>query len=235
MNHLYEHKYTKFIEHILRAIRFDQASNSSDDLPSDAMHSSTVVNGLNLEVNGKKYAPLLVHACDKSSPVDVGLCHDWVGEQGVLTGVDNVLQRITVCLNLLLEVVAGYAVEEDLVIITVVVDGDSVVVALKSVSECDSLLLEPGTRFTSIEDDHVLDATKANVQHGVAVISKEVEAGVVDFRAQVELRGAVDDDSIGFDAIKFGGLVNGNEVEAGHSSNLRDTVGGYKHERYANI
>ena len=167
----------------------------------------------------------LVHACNESSPVDVGLCHDWVREQRILTGVDTVLQRIPVCLNLLLEIVAGYPVEEDLVIVTMVVDGDGVVIALKSVSECDPLLIEPGTRFTSIENDHVFDATKANVQHDVTVIRKEVEAGVVDVRALVKLRRAVDDDSIGFDAVnKFDGLVDWNEVEAGHSDNLDDNA-----------
>jgi hypothetical protein len=54
-------------------------------------------------------------------------------------------------------------IEEDLEMVAVVVDGDSVVIAAKSVSERDLLLIEPGS-VISTEDDLVDDATKVDVQ-----------------------------------------------------------------------
>jgi hypothetical protein len=82
---------------------------------------------------------------------------------------------------------ASFAVEEDLVVVTVIVDSDSVVIAPKSVPKRDPLLFEPANLVMSTEDDLVLGTTKVDVQHDIAVISKEVEGGVVDCRAQVEL------------------------------------------------
>jgi len=96
----------------------------------------------------------------------------------------------------------------------------------------DPLRTEPlATRLTSIEDDHILVVTKADVQHDVFVISDKVEAGVgiVVVRRAVKLGRAEDDDSIGFDVVrKRDSFVNRNEVEGSHtnSNNLEGTIGG---------
>ena len=167
----------------------------------------------------------LVNAYNKSSKVVVGLGHDWVREEGGLTG-DIVPQRRHLSMKLLFEGVAGFAVEEDLEIVAMIADGNSVVLALKFAPIWDPLLTEPlATRRTSIEDDHVV-VTKADAQDHVVVISMKVEAGVVEDRALVKLRRAEDDDSIGFDVVrKRESFVNRNGSHT-NSNNLEETIGG---------
>ena len=71
----------------------------------------------------------LVNAYNKSSKVVVGLCHEWVREEGNLIVANIIHQRRHLSLKLFFEGVAGFAVEEDLEIVAMIVDGDSVVLA----------------------------------------------------------------------------------------------------------
>jgi len=76
----------------------------------------------------------------------VGLGHDWVREEGNLIFADITPQRRHVSGNLLSEGVASFAVEEDLEIVAMIVDGDSVILASKSVLEWDPRLTKPLAR-----------------------------------------------------------------------------------------
>jgi len=199
----------------------DKTSNTLDNESSDIINSLTLKR---IEMR-----TFLVNAYNKSSEVVVGLGHDWVREEGGLTG-DIVPHRRHLSMKLLFEGVAGFAVEEDLEIVAMIEDGNSVVLALKFAPEWDLLLMEPlASRRTSVEDDLVFAVIKADAQHHVVDISMKVEAGVVEDRALVKLRRAEDDDSIGFDVVrKRDSFVNGNEVEGSHtnSNNLEETIGG---------
>lgn len=156
---------------------------------------------LSADILRNNSAAYLVIAGDKLSERRISVQRKSAREHGVIAVVSVVRYDFDVLVALLLVVVDGAIVAEDLEVIAMIIDRDRDVLALERAVESATLLRAPGALGgLAVEDDLVLAATEADVQNDIFLAIVKSDTAVVGVGVTVLLEtifvGPEDDEAI---------------------------------------
>ena len=115
----------------------------------------------------------------------------------------------------------GVAVSKNLVKVPMVMDGNSMVLAIEFVSKWYPFFMEPCICLAGVKDDNILEGAESDVHQNVTISSEKVETGIIDVRTtsrgEIELGGTEYDYLVDFNRIgKVDGLVDVDKIKASH-------------------